>query len=170
MSEQVVIDSLDFASKAEVLRGEVAVAKLTRLQDALYADEGTLVYVLSGGVNAYGKPVLHCEVKGELSLECQRCMGALKYVVEVSSDVLLAKDEVELASYDESTEVSTEAILADPHLDVLALVEDEVILALPMSPMHPLVECRAKPQLQGRESGPFAVLAALKASDNRGDS
>jgi uncharacterized protein len=165
MSEQVAIDSLEFAHKAEVLRGKVAAATMARLQDALYAKDGTLDYVLSGGVNGYGKPVLRCEVKGELSLKCQRCMGELKYVVEVRSEVLLAADEAELTRYDESTEASTEAILADPHLDVLALIEDEVILSLPMSPMHPILECPANSQLQGRADNPFAALAALKASE-----
>ena len=164
MSEQVVVDSLHFARNGETLRGKVAVAELSRLVDVLYSDKGMLEYTLSGGINQHGKPVLHTHVKGELQLCCQRCMEAMVYGLDSRSDLVLARDETELAQMDEQEEDGEDAILADPKLNVLALVEDEVLLDLPMVPRHASGKCQPKnaDKLDGVENNPFAVLAKLK--------
>jgi uncharacterized protein len=168
MSEQVAIDSLEFARNAATLHGKIAVADLARLQDALHSSEGVLEYVLAGGVNGHGRPVLHCEVKGELQLTCQRCLGGYKYPLVVRTDLVLVKDEAALAESD--NEADTDAILADPRMDVLALVEDEVLLALPISPMHPSADCDDQ-TVKGsslRTGNAFAALVALKPRDQSG--
>jgi uncharacterized protein len=166
MCEQVVIDSLDFARNAGTLRGKVAISGMARLQDALYSDEGVLEYALSGGMNEHGKPVLRCEISGMLQLICQRCLGAYTYPLSVHTNLVLVQDEVQLAASD--NEMNTDAIVADPKMDVLALVEDEVLLALPLAPMHPLSECDANQSVErsgSAASGTFAALAALKSSN-----
>ena len=60
-------------------------------------------------------------------------------MLDLQTDLLLAQNEKELASFDEDE--SVEGILAEPDLDVLALIEDEVILSLPISPRHDEGEC-----------------------------
>ena len=166
MCEQVVIDSLDFARNAGTLRGKIAVADMPRLQDALYSDEGVLEYALSGGTNESGKPALRCEVTGELQLRCQRCLGAYMHPFVVRTSLVLVEDEAQLAESD--NEMDSDAIVADPKMDVLALVEDEVLLALPLAPMHSLSECEVSQSVErtgSAVSGTFAALAALKVSN-----
>ena len=168
MTEQVVIDSLEFARNSGTLHGKIAVADFQRLQDALHSSEGVLEYTLASRLNGHGRPVLRCEVKGELQLTCQRCLGGYAYPLAVRSDLMLVKDEAELAESD--NEADTDAIVADPRMDVLALVEDEVLLALPISPMHPSAECNDR-NVSGsslRTSNAFAALAALKPQDQSG--
>jgi len=168
MSEQVAIDSLEFARNSGTLRGKIAVADLARLQDAPHSREGTLEYTIRGGMDGLGRPALHCEVQGDLQLTCQRCLEGYTYPLAVRTDLVLMQDEAALAESD--NEADTDAILADPRMDVLALVEDEVLLALPISPMHPSGECADKtvsgPSL--RTDNAFAVLAALKPQDQSG--
>lgn len=166
MCEQAVIDSLDFARNAGTLHGKIAIANMARLQDALYSDEGVLEYFLSGGTNEYGKPALRCEITGELRLRCQRCLGAYIHPLAVRTSLVLVEDEAQLAESD--NEMDSDAIVADPKMDVLALVEDEVLLALPLAPMHPLSECEVNRSVErtgSAASGTFAALAALKASN-----
>lgn len=163
MSEQVVIDSLGFALNHDALSGIVAVAELSRLVDTLHSSTGALEYTLSGGVNQYGKPVLHCRVKGKLQLQCQRCLEGMEYKLDTQSELVLARDEAELLQLDEHDEETADAILADAKLNVLALVEDEVLLDLPVAPRHPIGACQVKAGDYGsRENSPFAVLAKLK--------
>jgi uncharacterized protein len=50
-------------------------------------------------------------------------------------------------------------------MDVLSLIEDEIILGLPVSPRHEQGECTPGGREEGkttREASPFAALAALK--------
>lgn len=164
MSEQVVIDSLEFARNGDTLRGKIAVADLSRLVDSLYSSAGILEYILSGSVNPHGKPTLHCQVKGRLKMQCQRCLEAMEYALDTRSDLVLAQNEAELLRLDELEEEADDAILADHQLNVLALVEDEVLLNLPMAPRHSAGTCQPKSagENDAGESGPFAVLTKLK--------
>lgn len=163
MSEQVVIDSLEFALNHDTLSGIVTVAELSRLVDALHSDKGALEYTLSGGVNRHGKPVLHCRVKGKLQLQCQRCLEGMEYVLDIRSELMLAQDEAALLQLDEQDEEAADAILADTKLNVLALIEDEVLLDLPLAPRHPTGACQVKAAELGSPGlSPFAVLAKLK--------
>ena len=168
MSEQIVIDSLEFARNKQVLHGKIAVASLPRLQDVVFSSDGVLEYELSGRMDQYGKLSLHCEVKGTLQLNCQRCLGALAYQVGVKSDLILVKDEMALAEIDEDEEIEDiDVVLANPELDVLSLIEEEILLDLPMAPVHPIAECNVKDagQESSRQGKAFEALAVLKAQN-----
>lgn len=164
MSEQVVVDSFEFARNGDTLRGKIAVADLSRLADSLCSSAGILEYALSGSVNSHGKPTLHCRVKGKLQLQCQRCLEAMEYALDTQSDLVLAQTEAELQLFDELEETADDAVLADQEFNVLALVEDEVLLNLPMAPRHSVGTCQPKSAGENDtgESGPFAVLTKLK--------
>ncbi len=80
-------------------------------------------------------------IEGTLELTCQRCLGPLAQAVEVDHVLLLARDATELERLD--AEPECDAILAEGKLDLLALVEDEVLLSLPLAAMHAEGECPA---------------------------
>jgi uncharacterized protein len=77
--------------------------------------------------------------------------------------LLLAQNENELLRLDEDE--SVDCILATRDTDVLALIEDEIILSLPISPRHNEAECSIVP-LNGQggvaREKPLAALAELK--------
>jgi uncharacterized protein len=63
-------------------------------------------------------------------------------------------------------------------LDVLAVIEDELLLSLPLVPMHEEADCsdalnayqhkrEAEESAAEPTQNPFAVLAALKRNDDR---
>ncbi len=155
------IDSLDFAWNGRELRGELPVAELPRLQEMLASLEGQISYLVRGYRSKDDKPMLEVTITGSCQLRCQRCMKGLVHPIKIVSRLLL-QDERELAeSTDEGDEV--DSILADSHLDVHALLEEEILLSLPFAPMHPVGVCRAGDgQLAQPEQHPFAVLAKLK--------
>lgn len=168
MSEQVVIDSLDFARTHGELHGKIAASDLPRIQDLLSSGKGLIEYSLFGDVNEKDKPLLRLEVKGNLPLQCQRCLGPMVYEVDFTSRLELVKGLNELEEEDSlEGDEDLDQIEADPKLDVLALVEDEILLGLPIGPRHPEGECEIGGKLdeKSQSGNPFGVLANLKRKD-----
>lgn len=163
MPAPFVMDPLDFARNAGVLRGKMSVSCFERLRDYLTDDHGELKYSVTGVHEANSAPVLQIRVQGLMSVRCQRCLGRIAYGLDLHTDLLLAKDKSELARFD--ADASVDCILATPELDIIALIEDEIILSLPVSPRHGENECVIdKPERDNKagEKSPFFVLAALK--------
>ena len=159
MSHQAVIDGAEFARNGEALHGIIAVADLMRLGDTLHDKGGEVKYELSGALNAESKPVLHLRVAGTLHLVCQRCLGPLPYRFKLRHDLLLALSEAEFNRLADDLEAA-DSILASRAMNVAELVEDEIILSLPLAPKHAAGECDGVGA--GGTASPFAALAALK--------
>jgi uncharacterized protein len=169
MPEQVVINSIEFARNGESLNGSIAAANLSRLQDFLFSSSDMLEYTLTGKRGENDKLFLVCAVKGMLQLKCQRCLGALAFPVDFDSELELIDDEQVLPALENEDEL-TDAIKVDPNMDVLALVEDEVLLGLPMAPMHASGVCKTGGnfgQVKTDKQNVFSALAALKTKDLR---
>lgn len=164
MSIQATVDSLRFAREGGNLQGTIRVSSLLRLADCLASQEGEIFYRLEGMVDQDGHPILHLFVSGTLVVQCQRCLEAMELPVDLQSGFRLVASERDLGPVEEEPEEWT-AWVADPNLDVEALVEDELLLAMPFAPVHPDTACSprlASQDLDPPDGGPFAVLALLK--------
>lgn len=164
MSEQAVVDNLEFARRGAVLQGEVAIAELDRLRDSLLSSQGGIKYTLSGKTGAKGEPLLECSIEGRLVLQCQRCLEALEHPLHIVSALKVVEGVTQFDDIGDEAE-GVDSIPASSTMDVLALIEEEILLNLPMSPLHAPEVCReqgaAKPAGEER-TNPFAALAALK--------
>jgi uncharacterized protein len=163
MFDRAVVDSVAFARKSGELRATVAVAALAGLHDALFDQSGAIAYELAGHVDEEGKPSLRLALGGELVLRCQRCLGPVRFRFDAVRNFVLVPAGQALSDPADEAE-DTEQLHADPKLDVIALVEDEVILGLPMVAGHEEGACAApSPQAQGgKRESPFNALAVLK--------
>jgi uncharacterized protein len=155
------IDSLDFAGNSRQIDTHVPVAALSRLQDMLDNCDGDLHYVVQGGLDNLARPILDISVEGVCWLLCQRCLHGFEYGINHQARLLLC-DQASLDSQDE--EEDFDGILAEAHLDVLTLLEDEILLSLPISPMHPLGLCQMAEGESANKGDrhPFSVLEKLK--------
>jgi len=164
MSAQTVIDSLEFARAAQQLEGSVPVTSLARLQDRLAHRSGEVEFTVTGGRDERRRPVLQVEISGMLHLQCQRCLGALEYALQVSNTLLLLRHgETPDAGADDPQ--APDCIEASTELDVVGLVEDEILLSLPFAPRHPENMCRSAgdaDEHSGRTESAFARLAELR--------
>ena len=154
------IDSLDFARRGGELSGEVPVAELPRMADLLADFEGKIAYELRGLVGKDGNPRLELILDGLCHLRCQRCLNALTYPVKLVSRLRLVSETQTDNTDIEDDEV--DSIPADKHLDVLVLLEEELLLSLPIAPKHGSGECQIAVEGLDRSNNPFAVLAGLK--------
>lgn len=111
---------------------------------------------------------LHLEAAATVPLTCQRCMGVVITSVNVDQWYrFVATEQIAMAEDDESEE---DLLVMEPQFDLLAVLEDELLMALPLVPMHEV--CPVIPQLSAGGSvevteasekpNPFAVLAQLK--------
>ena len=108
---------------------------------------------------------LHLLADTVVTLECQRCLQPMTLPLAVDRRIRFAASEDEAARLDEESE---DDVLTLSHaFDLLALVEDELILALPLVPRHdvcpePLPLGDGGAEDEAAAANPFAALAALK--------
>ncbi len=111
---------------------------------------------------------LRLQAKTTLPLTCQRCMGAAATAVEVDQWYrFVASEDIAMAEDDQSEE---DLLVIAPQFDLLAVLEDELLMALPLVPMHET--CPVNPVFSAGESElgqqeqakphAFAALAQLK--------
>ena len=161
MSQRIVIDSLSFAREARILEGELPVAGFERIQDGLTENVGVIRYRIEGGLGERNRPQLHLQLDGVLSLCCQRCLEGIEYPLQVSNVLEFVGNEDELTQ-EEIEDDSRDFLPAQSEVDVVALIEDEIILDLPSAPRHESCVLPASAQDKPEDS-PFAVLKGLRS-------
>lgn len=155
MSQPAHIDGLQFARERGQCSGHLTIESLSRLAES-GVTSATVGYVLAGDENAEGQPCLRIDVDGTLEVTCQRCLEALEHRVEIRSELELATTQRAI----DAAEDDVDRVLAGRAMDIRTLIEDELILDLPMIPMHE--HCAAAAAGKSARPSPFAALAALK--------
>jgi len=163
MDAHQVIDVAEFARLEKKVEGKVPAEELQRLRDLILAGKQTLSYEIRGSLSVRREPQIACIIQGSVSLECQRCLGAFDHPVDVHSTLVFVADESQLPAIDDEDD-SIDYVVAESRLDLLALIEDEVILALALAPRHDEGKCNAsaKQLLADQKPSPFAALSKLK--------
>jgi len=109
---------------------------------------------------------LHLQAAAQLRRECQRCLKPVTLALTIDRILRFVDDEATAATLDADSE--EDVLVASRQFDLQALVEDELLLDMPLVPMHgtcpsplaePVEDMPAEP-----EAHPFAALAALKRS------
>jgi len=158
--ESFVIDLRALARDGRLVNGEVPVSRLGRLVGSVLEPSGTVVFSFQGERDDEGKLYVEVRIQAGLALECQRCLGALAWPCDVQNRLLLIRAGDPLPD-DELENDAVDALEVEPLTDLLALVEDEVLLALPLVPRHDDCEPPVKAGVD-EETSPFAVLRQLR--------
>lgn len=116
---------------------------------------------------AGAQPWLHLKAQALLRLTCQRCLQSVEEALTVERSFRFVADEAAAEREDEEAEEEVLALPPRGRLDLQPLLEDELILALPLVPRH--TECPQPLPLPADDgpadegaTHPFAALAALK--------
>lgn len=140
MSQPSEIDTLRFALSASRLSGAIDLRDMSRLHDVLFSQIGVVHWWIVGGVEA-GRPFLRVGIDAQLSLICQRCLGPYFYELHNETILPIARDEAELRRW-EREDPLLDGLVAEPHQSVHDLIEDEVLLSLPVIAMHDEAACQ----------------------------
>ena len=114
---------------------------------------------------------LHLLAGADVVLQCQRCLRPLDEAVHVDRHFRFVADEDTAAALDDETE--DEVLVLQKSLNLRDLVEDEMLLALPLVPRHDVCPEVIPMQfgdveLVEEKANPFASLALLR-KDRDGD-
>lgn len=172
------LDVERFARDGAALEGAWPLSAFERLAESQadgIAPAGREVHWRASGqrferVGASTEVWLHLDARASVRLVCQRCLQAMDAAIQIDRSFRFVRDEGEAAELD--AQVDEDILVLGRSLDLRELVEDELILALPLVPRHD--DCRhpqgtrAQPEAApgaGAEAArphPFAALASLK--------
>jgi uncharacterized protein len=159
MSTGTTVIDARFCNEEKCVGGEVQVAALPRLRESVALPDGSARFeVVSTRVD--GKPAVRVQVSGLVMLECQRCLLPMSFKFESRRALVFADPP---ADPDDEGE-DADFVGADVRLDAMELLEEEVLLCLPMIPRHPSGECPAEPPAaqSGGKPSPFAALKVVR--------
>lgn len=162
------IEPRKLVDRAIALKGTVAAVKMPRLSALLNAPAGDVQVALEFARDEQGISIMRGHYQVEVALICQRCLEQVEIPLDSQCVVgFVANDEAAKNLPRDYEPV----ILDDEALDLHSLIEDELLLALPAVPMHPMETCQhppgyqpdtAEPEERAEKPNPFSVLAKLK--------
>jgi uncharacterized protein len=155
-----ITDPFEFARAREHISGELDLDVLPRLTDVVRPGSGLVVRYQVSGAERSGKPFLDLVISAELIMTCQRCLQPLECRTESEGSLLLVRTDKDLPD-DALEEDDFDPVHAGRDFDVFAAVEEELLLALPLAPMHDDCEMPVAEE-SGGEQSPFAALKSLK--------
>lgn len=160
MIKRPVIDTLEFAHKAQHQTLQLRPEDFSRLTEESVIVNDIVTANVTGGVQEDGKPFVDIEILSGLQQTCQRCLGFFDLQINSRSRFIIVTKEDQLGDIgQEEQDVNT--IIAEKELDVVSFVEDELLLALPMVPLHEDGDCES-PQISSEHTSLTSPFKGLK--------
>lgn len=157
------IEPARLADNEESLEGTLGIGNMQRLLSVVDNRDSSITFHLSFSRNdAEDVVVINGSFSTELAVRCQRCLEPL---------IIRLEKVIRIACVTDTMDTGTLAADAEPlqmtesRIALIDLIEDEVLLGLPMSPAHRPEECPATELLQELQEScesPFAILKNLK--------
>lgn len=170
------LDIKAFAHTGSALAGHDSLLKYERLNlEARTSDSETVVnWSAKGDVRADETGAeqiwLHLQVDLCMPMVCQRCMGPVEVDLSIDQSFRFVANEAAAEAEDEEAE--EDILVLSQEFNLADLIEDEVLMALPVVPRHET--CPVAVKLEVVDAGfetalaeklnPFAALASLKSS------
>lgn len=159
------IDLNRAARQRQSLHGCSPVAHMRRLAGSLCGDAGEAEINWNFSLDDEQRVRINGTIRAELQLMCQRCLQPMTWNINASVRVALLKPSQSDADLPE--EVDAQELPAENLVALLDMVEDELILTLPIVAKHPvcspsLCEDEVPPVVEEKRPNRFAALAVLK--------
>jgi uncharacterized protein len=163
------LDAWRMVSARRSFEGTLPIAAMSRLREALAGSEGVVNFELDFGRDSLGTSFVDVRAQADLLLTCQRTLEPFVLPVTVETRLGLIKAERDEAGLPPDCEPLL--IAEDGRINPADVIEDELLLALPLVPVNP--ESSIADEVtglepyddvvgEGRAENPFAVLRELK--------
>ena len=161
------LDVEELASRRAVLDGVVEAESLPRILEVVTARPGAVAYRIEFTRDVSGRPKMSGQVEGVLPLVCQRCLDRLDWSFDARFESVL------IEGGQEDTGGPDAVTCSGGRIELIPVIEDEILLALPNAPVHPRGSCEV-PSLRpvheqppSRRSNPFSALSTLRSNRGR---
>lgn len=165
------IDPIKSAQQRLDYEGIYLKDKFTRLNDSVSQLNSDILCHLSFYYDE--RKIVVMKIKAELSLDltCQRCFKDFTTTIDIENLISPVKNDSQVLALPEYYDP---AIINEfGELDLISIIEDEIILALPLSPLHDSQDCEISEQNfvfgdlpeEDEKPNPFAVLTQFKIKD-----
>jgi uncharacterized protein len=155
-------DVRKLADSRAVFDLDIPLRQLPGLPEEFSSGGGQVRARLSFG-REQGFAIVQVELQAELAATCQRCLGAVPLRVTTSSPVLIVESEREA----EAAPAGWETFFApEGRMEFAALVAEELLLALPIVPLHEQGQCQplAAPMSDGAAQASRASATAEESA------
>ena len=154
----IAINNLEFAQAQQTLAGEIDALKCGRLAETLAPSDKSapISFKLTSTARQLRNPSLHLQIEAKLPVICQRCLDEMLVHLNLTFNYIICNTlPTEIDENDD-----TDWLEAAPEMNLQELIEDELLLAMPISPMHDH-DCSKQSMQSGEKPNPFAVLKGL---------
>ncbi|MEQ8954473.1 MAG: YceD family protein [Gammaproteobacteria bacterium] len=156
------------------LNGSLDLARMPRLQQALAGDRAAVQAQFRCSVATDGLRLIEGRVEARVEVACQRCLEPVEIKLEDQISLAVLANEEQAEGLDPALDPW---ICTDFRLEIAAMVEEQLILCLPVVNYHPDRACLGVTTFGADEAGtatagsarehPFAALKALKEKDGK---
>lgn len=166
--ELKIQDLRTFTQKQEKIDGLLVPYQMPRIKADMFDVKdnagGNIAWQASGFMQrdtlSEATPYLNLTIEGSVRVQCQRCLEAVDYPINVSRTFAFVATEQEAETAElENDEI--DFLVLDKNFDLFELIEDEILLALPAHPKHEACN-QTQEALTQQKKSPFAILATLK--------
>jgi uncharacterized protein len=148
----------------ETFAGDIPLGEMPRLGEMLLDGNGSVRVEFEFANNDLSLAVIRGQFAASLRLTCQRCLEPMDLAIDQPFELLIDASDEDSEAFDlESVNTS------DGMLDVFEVIEDELLLAIPIIVMHEDASCNphwqaetGNTEVEAAKNNPFAALEALK--------
>lgn len=148
------IDPFNLAKKLKEISGEVALSELPNLSSMLEKTINKINYTLKFSQDEQNRAKITGKISTKVTQKCNRCLGCVENSVDTQVLLYPITSESEEANLPEGVD----SILVDKQLNLKDILEEEVILALPLVSRHD----SSNPDCKMHQDSSFSEVA-LKA-------
>jgi uncharacterized protein len=159
-----MLDAWLMVAARRSFEGRLPLSSMTRLQGLLNDTDGEARYTIEFDQDALRVPYVELRIEAQLPLVCQRSLQRFLLPVSLVQRLGLVRDEADEAALPPDYEALL--VPEDGMLHPADLVEDELVLAVPVVPVNPESDAVERDWPAQEEelakANPFAALASLK--------
>lgn len=162
------IEPYKLVDRNATFSGNIPLTNLPRLHEALATDKADIGVDVILHRGEQQQVLMTVTLNAVVQLICQRCLDVMSFIMNKQYNYMFVHSRYEQVMLPDGYD-TLDLKVKDP-FDLRALIEDELLLALPIIPMHESDECQQPAALnepepiedEGVRSNPFSILAQLK--------
>lgn len=138
----VEVDPFALAKKGATYHSMIALSDFSRLKALLAEDKGQIEVALRFMQESHLPATMQGKISGTLVLTCQRCGSPMDYTMTACPELRIVVTDEQAKNLSRGEEA---LVTQGGEVNLMELVEDEILLNLPMIPRHKEEECLVQP-------------------------